>query len=230
MTTAEHETAIKNVLDFWFVTASKKWFGPDASQFDKPITEKFGSLVEHARLTDELEKTWTNTASGSLALVLLLDQFTRNIYRPGSHPTPGLSWSGDAKALKIAAESLSKGYDREVQEKYASMTGVGYHHRQFFYLPFMHAEELCSQVACVALFENMAKELELKKIQKKNKGEKWNQDEQDLLEMVDFGVSFAIRHRDCVAKLGRFPARNEPLGRASTEEDKKYLQEHPQGF
>ncbi|GAM89486.1 hypothetical protein ANO11243_075250 [Dothideomycetidae sp. 11243] len=198
------DPTIAKILDFWFGLPTQEWFG---DKHDEYITKNFAKLVDKARLTAELDEEWTRTPSGSLALILLLDQFTRNIFRPKSHPDPALSWSGDSKAHELALRAISKGWDIEIMKQNATHANRGYSHRTFFYLPLMHAEDMTSQIACCALSQNMAHELE-----------------------TAYGLTFAIRHRDCIAAFGRFPGRNESLGRSSTEEEKRFLESHPEGF
>lgn len=227
-TAPNHDQDIKDVLDFWFGQTPKQWFG--SSEHDEYITSRFGPLVEKARLTDELDQHWLSTPSGSLAMIILLDQFTRNIFRPGNHPEPGLSWSGDAKALQIASESIAKGYDLQVQKEFASGPMQGQAHRYFFYMPFMHAEDLPSQVASCALFEVMQKEGQIAALQRKMEGKEDTEEDKAMIDWMNTAVPFATKHRDCVAAVGRFPKRNEPLGREHTEKEKKWLEEHPHGF
>ncbi|GAM91556.1 hypothetical protein ANO11243_096080 [Dothideomycetidae sp. 11243] len=224
---AQQDPAIRKVPDFWFSLPPEDWF---SDKQDKYIIDNFSSYVDKARLTDELDGTWTSTPSGSLALVLLLDQFTRNIYRPGNHPEPGLSWSCDKKALKVATNAIAKGWDRKVQQEHSSQRGRGYIHRRFLYLPFMHAEDMQSQTACCALCENLALELEVEYLQKQARGEEETKEDEAFRKRMRGDVAFAERHRDCVAMHGRFPKRNEPLGRESTEAEKKFLEENPDGF
>lgn len=95
----------------------------------------------------------------------------------------------------------------------------------------MHAEDLPSQVAAVSLSETMARECEIVKLQKQIEGKDETEAEKWLREwLVDQSIPFAKLHRNCVAQLGRFPKRNEPLGREHTEEERKFLEEHPNGF
>lgn len=223
------DPAITEILDFWFSLAPSLWF-QDSAQLDKPITSRFGHLVERARLTDELDATWLSTPSGSLALIILLDQFTRNIFRPGNHPNPGLSWSGDAKALRIATQSIAKGFDRQIQSEFASHPKAGFTHRYFFYMPFMHAEDPVAQVASCALFENLKRECEISGLQKRLAGEEETEAEKELRQWMQMAVPFAIQHRDCIAAMGRFPKRNKPLGREESEAERKWLEEHPNGI
>lgn len=229
-TTAPTDPAINEILHFWFEDLSfDDWF-MDSAKHDQTITTRFSSLVEKAR-TSELDNTWLSTASGSLAMIILLDQFSRNIYRVGNHPDPGLSFSGDAKALRVASQSISKGFDRQIQREFAHTSKLGKTHRYFFYMPFMHAENLPSQVAAVSLAETMAQECEVVRLQKQIAGEEETETEKWLREwLVNQSIPFAKMHMNCVAQLGRFPKRNEPLGREYTEEERKFLEEHPKGF
>lgn len=228
-TISSPDPAIAEILDYWFSMTNKEWFQGGADQ-DKTIIDRFAPLVEKARLTDELDATWLSTASGSLAMIILLDQFTRNIFRVGNHPEPGLSWSGDAKAQRIAVESIAKGFDKQVQQEYASSNMAGAAHRYFFYMPFMHAEDMISQIASCALFDGMKHECEVAKMQRQLEGKEETEQEKALQAWMEMAVPFAIKHRDCVAANGRFPKRNEPLRRETTEAEKRYLEEHPHGF
>ncbi|KAK5943154.1 hypothetical protein PMZ80_004160 [Knufia obscura] len=227
--TSAPDPAIQEILDFWFGMNPQDWFMGGPNQ-DKIITERFSHLVEKARLTDELDKAWTSTPAGSLALVLLLDQFTRNIYRVGNHPEPGLSFSGDAKALRVASQAIAKGYDRQMQKDNASKMLMGLPFRYFFYIPFMHAEDLAAQVACGALYEVMKQELEVSKAKREAEGRAETEEEKQVGEAINAGVDFAKKHLDCILAVGRFPKRNEPLGREHKEVDKEWLEKYPDGF
>lgn len=226
MATVAPHPAINKILDFWFSLPVLDWF---SDKHDDYITKNFGALVEKAINTDELDG-WTETPSGSLALVLLLDQFTRNIYREGKHPNPGLSWAGDKKALSIASEAVAKGWDKAVQQEFAASEGFGYSHRNFFYLPFEHAENLECQIASCALAEAMQLEVENKRLQKLASGEQETEQDKACAMQATRTLQFALKHRDCIAAIGRFPKRNEPLGRQSTHAEKRWLEEKPEGF
>ena len=123
----------RDVLDFWFEAGPKKWYAKDDA-FDKAIVEKFqhaNKLGRAGGLDD-----WTETTEGMLALIILLDQFSRNMYR-GS---PDM-FAADAKALTLAKEAVARGIDAEVPQQV----------RQFIYMPFMHSERLDDQQKCVKL-------------------------------------------------------------------------------
>lgn len=137
---------VDDVLEFWFAdigdsfeVASQNaiWYGADEA-VDRQIKQQFGQWVDVA-LEGKL-KHWQCAASSSLALVLLLDQFTRNIYRRSRK-----AFSGDEQARDIVRHGLALGYDRQ-------MTLV---QRSFFLMPFEHSESLADQELGVALFQQL---------------------------------------------------------------------------
>ena len=140
----------EEVLSYWFPEGindadlealrreGKRWMqgGPEV---DKEITERFGDVLEQAR-RGELNH-WAHTPRGRLALIIVLDQFSRNIYR-GSP----LSYAQDAKALKLALEGVELGMDRE-------LTPI---ERRFFWLPLGHSEDLALHERSVRYAEEEA--------------------------------------------------------------------------
>ena len=114
------------------------WF-TKSDAVDREIAHQFGDHVEEAK-AGELDH-WAQTAEGTLALLIVLDQFTRNIWRGKPE-----SFSGDEKALALAKLALSEGRDAQV----ASVA------RMFFYLPLEHAEDMACQNASVAAFAQLA--------------------------------------------------------------------------
>jgi uncharacterized protein (DUF924 family) len=126
----------EEVLSYWFPIdfsnadpetrrrQGQRWMagGPEV---DREITERFGEVLERAR-RGELDH-WADTARGRLALIVVLDQFSRNVYR-GSP----LSYAQDEKALRLAVEGIELGMDRE----------LGAMERMFFWLPLGHSEDL----------------------------------------------------------------------------------------
>ena len=139
------------VLDFWFGPADdpahdqprRAWFAKDAA-FDAEIARRFGALVEDA-LAGRLDGWITRPIDPrpALALLILLDQFTRNIFRG----TPR-AFAGDARALQIARAMVASGADRALSSL----------QRSFVYLPFEHAEDLSHQRTAVQLFEQLARD------------------------------------------------------------------------
>ena len=137
---------IEVVLQFWFgelnrgfpVTERKQlwWFGDDA--MDRLIEEQFGHQVRQA-LWGQLDD-WSGQPRGRLALIILLDQFTRSIYRGAAD-----AFAGDLRAEQLCRKGIEKGHDLALEES----------ERLFFYMPLEHAEDLSAQNLCVAQLEGM---------------------------------------------------------------------------
>lgn len=122
-----------DVLDFWWQAGAAKWFARD-DKFDRRCRETFTAAIE-AAAAGELDH-WSDSADGALALILLLDQMPRNIYRG----TPE-AFKADGKAVEIAQKALDKGFDRAFPKDA----------RGFFYLPFEHSEDMAHQERSVDL-------------------------------------------------------------------------------
>src|SRR5690625_1071841 len=125
---------IARVLEFWLDEVGPEgWYAVDEA-VDRRIAEEFGELMEEARHGRLIH--WRATPLGALALLILLDQFPRNVSRgrPEAH-------RADARARAVAKASIACGLDLRVE-------GPG---RQFFYLPLMHSESLPDQDRCVRL-------------------------------------------------------------------------------
>ena len=139
---------IADIHKFWFgaLDASglatpeqqRLWFSGSA-QTDVEMAQRFGSLVKRA-LTGELD-TWAANDDGLVALILLLDQFTRNIYRG----TPR-AFAGDNRALNLASNALAA-------DRHRALPAI---HRVFLYLPLEHSEDMALQEKCVRLFTELA--------------------------------------------------------------------------
>ena len=166
------------VLDFWFGADPQKWFSRDDA-FDAAVVERFLPTYEAAaagRLAG-----WEAAPESALALVIVLDQFSRNMFRG----TPR-SFATDGQALAVAKRAVDRGFDRAVELP----------KRNFFYMPFMHSENLADQERCVDLSRQYSDENTLK---------------------------FAKLHADIIRRFGRFPHRNAVLGRITTGEEQAFL-------
>jgi uncharacterized protein (DUF924 family) len=140
-------TIFEEILDFWFgdsldsldAIAGRKglWF-VQSDAFDRSIEVRFGSLPDRA-LRGEFDG-WSREPRPALALVLVLDQFPRNLYRGNPR-----SFESDSKACEIALIAIKAGFDRKLHPLEAS----------FLYLPLEHSEELHRQDRSVMLFENL---------------------------------------------------------------------------
>lgn len=185
-------------MDFWFREAvdpddsieewNKVWFGDD-EKFDQAIRSRFASLPDLA-LSGQLN-SWLDHAGGALALVLVLDQFPRNIYRGSAQ-----CFAYDGKAQEVADLAVERAYDQALRPIEAV----------FLYMPFEHAEDIDKQRSCVSLVRKL--------VERAPQGQK---------EDFENYVSYAVRHHDIIERSGRFPHRNEILGRAMTDEERDYL-------
>ncbi len=135
-------TTPADILTFWFeddrTIPREKWFKRDAA-FDEQIRARFGALTDHAA-AGALDP-WAATPDSALALLIVLDQFPRNLYRASAR-----AFAADAHARTIAREAvLKRGFDRDFSNPA----------RAFLYLPFEHSEDRGEQDISVALFEGM---------------------------------------------------------------------------
>ncbi len=131
----------KDILYFWFEqTQPPQWFQVNPA-FDTEIQERYGDVYDKA--SRGIFDDWKNDSDGCLALVLLLDQFPRNMFRGTAK-----AFASDGKALVISKYALSKGFDQVLSPM----------KRRFLYLPFEHSENLNDQRKCVDLFEKMKKD------------------------------------------------------------------------
>jgi len=196
---------IETILDFWFGTAGDDavvakdqaalWWSKNETHDDE-IRRRFEDDVR-AAAHGELDP-WAATARGRLALIILLDQFPRNIYRETAQ-----AFAYDERALVLTLEGLERGTDRELRPI----------ERVFFYLPLEHSESLAHQERSVECFGALLASVPAER-------------ENTFKEYMDF----AIRHRDIIARFGRFPHRNEILERASTAEELAFLAEPGSSF
>jgi uncharacterized protein (DUF924 family) len=124
-----------DIVTFWRAAGEKRWFEKDDA-FDAAIRLKF-EPTHHAAARGEYGH-WIENADGGLALLILLDQFPRNLYRGSAH-----SWASDPLARRVAADAIERSHHRSFEANL----------RQFFYLPFEHSEDLADQARGVALCE-----------------------------------------------------------------------------
>jgi uncharacterized protein (DUF924 family) len=185
------------VLEFWFGSKDDpeygrfrdEWFRKDPD-FDASVTARFADLYEEA--TSGGLDGWRDDAESVLALVIVLDQFPRNMFRGD-----GRTHAADGKALETAAYAVEHALDRELPA----------FQQMFLYMPFMHSEDVEDQRRSVELFERLA-------------------DEPGAPDVT----SYAVGHRDIVERFGRFPHRNEILGRTTTPEEAEFLKTEGSSF
>ncbi|MEP3277916.1 MAG: DUF924 family protein [Stappiaceae bacterium] len=167
-----------DVLSFWWQAGPEKWFQSDDA-FDEAIRSQFGGLYEQA-FAGTLDH-WAEAPHGALALVIVLDQFPRNMFRKSPK-----AFQSDQKALSVANRAV----DRNFHLAFPAPA------RDFFFMPFEHAEDMEAQEKAVDLFRAYC-------------------DEQ--------GHLYALIHMDVIRRFGRFPHRNDVLGRQSSESEIAFL-------
>ena len=178
-------------MKFWFANGERdaRWF-EKSDAFDAEIRSRFFALHELAA-SGGLD-AWKETAGDCLALIVVLDQFPRNMFRG----TPR-AFATDAQALETARLAVARGYDRAMTPS----------ERMFMYLPFEHSESLEDQETSCRLNEPLA-----------------------AFPATHDVYRYAVRHREIVARFGRFPHRNAALGRPSTPEESEFLKQPGSGF
>ena len=199
-----------DILAFWFEGIDdstpidkgkrpfKKWFTKDAA-LDQEIRERFEDDLNNARAGKY--RKWEQSPPGALALVLLYDQFTRNMYRD----TPGM-YRTDVLAHELTLQ-LTSGQ----KERTLSLI-----ERVFVYMPLMHAEDIKSQHLSAQYFRELAEES-----RDKSPGN---------THYYNYSLDYANRHRAIIERFGRFPRRNKILGRTSTPEEIEFLKKPGSGF
>lgn len=194
----------ETLLHVWFgppsrppLETSKQWFTKNEA-FDESLRSQFGETLE-AGVRGELD-AWKSTPRGRLALIVLFDQISRNIFRGTSR-----SFAQDPLALAQSLASLANGEDR-------LLTAV---ERYFVLMPLMHAEDVAMQHQCIAKFEQLAAE---------------NPEPEDVHKLLINALDYARRHAVIVERFGRFPHRNGILGRESTAEEKEFLTQPGSSF
>ena len=166
----------QSVLNFWFKEIEPKQHWVKDPAFDNLIKKRFGGLLNVA-IKCELF-WWRDSAQGRLAEIIVLDQFSRNIYRD----TPQ-AFAQDALALVLSQEACSLGLDKELAKNEIP----------FLYMPYMHSESKVVHVEAERLFRQTG------------------------------NFDFELKHKSIIDKFGRYPHRNEILGRESTAEEIEFL-------
>lgn len=175
------------VLAYWFGAGmAERWYKRDPV-FDDEVRRRLLPLHQRAA-AGELDG-WQDSAQSALALIILLDQVPRNLYRDDPR-----AFATDAKALSVTRRALEGGLDRELSQV----------ERLFLYLPLEHCESLKEQQLCCELVGAL------------DQNPEWH--------------DYAIQHRDIVARFGRFPHRNDLLGRETTPEEADFLEQPGSSF
>jgi len=129
----EAQVAPADILAFWRDAGPKRWYTPDEA-FDAEVRRRFLGLWQCAA-AGELA-SWQGSDDGALALVIVLDQFPRNLFRDDIR-----TYASDAQAREVAQHAIDRGVDARIDPAL----------REFLYLPFMHSEHLADQLRCIEL-------------------------------------------------------------------------------
>jgi uncharacterized protein (DUF924 family) len=175
-----------DVIDFWFEESGPEKWWEKHPEFDRLIESRFGAL--HNRAVHCELFNWRATPTGRLAEIIVLDQFSRNIFRDSPK-----AFAYDAVALALAQEAVSL-------DIHLSLAGP---RRAFLYMPYMHSESREIHEIAVELFSDPE---------------------------VAGNRDFELRHKAIIDRFGRYPHRNEILGRESTAEELAFLQEPGSSF
>ena len=175
-----------DVLNFWFSENIKPLWFKKSTDFDREIKQRFLDTYQRGK-TGALND-WCNSSKNILALIIVLDQFPRNMFRN----TPQ-AFATDDRAVELTKYAVNNNYQQDLSPE----------EQAFLYMPLMHSENKQDQEKCVELFTKLGREDNLK---------------------------FANKHQEIIDRFGRFPHRNEILGRESTSEEKEFLTQPGSSF
>ncbi len=174
------------VLGFWFdQLRPADWYKKDAA-LDDLIRRRFSSLHRAASCCELYG--WRASPEGRLAEIIVLDQFSRNIFRGDAR-----AFAQDALALGLAQEAVASGVAAHLHP----------HRRGFLYMPFMHSESSLIHRRAVQLFSEPG---------------------------LEYSLNFELRHKAIIDRFGRYPHRNQVLGRPSTPEEQRFLEQPGSSF
>lgn len=197
VSTGSKMSPIEQILNFWFGNpesasygkSRKVWFSKDPN-FDQDIRDRF--LPDYEAAAAGKYNGWTASPDGCLALILLFDQFPRQLFRGDRR-----AFATDAQALATAQQAIAQDFDQALLPV----------QRVFIYLPFEHSENLEHQRLSVELFRQLS----------------------DHPETADM-LPYAVRHQEIIERFGRFPHRNQILGRTTTPEEAEFLKQPGSSF
>lgn len=176
----------QQVLDFWFEEIEPEmWWRKDAD-LDAAIKQRFHDALKQAKQGELFG--WRETPAGRLAEIIVLDQFSRNIYR--NQPE---SFAQDPMALVLAQEAVAADIHKQLPQQ----------QRAFLLLPYMHSESAAIHQQAVPLFKEFTQQT---------------------------NYDFELKHQQIIDKFGRYPHRNEVLGRQSTTEEIEFLKQPGSSF
>lgn len=175
----------QDIINFWFSEISPKQWWNGGDEFDALVKHRFLSTLEQA--AEGKLASWRDTAKGRLAEIIVLDQFSRNIYRHSP-----AAFAQDKMALQLSQEAVAVG----------ALATLNKDQRAFLLMPYMHSESAAVHKEAVLLFKTQAPN----------------------------NLDFELRHKAIIDRFGRYPHRNQILGRDSSAEEIEFLQQPGSSF
>ena len=175
-----------DVLDFWFNQLQPADWWKKSTELDATIQKRFGEL--HRQASQGELFAWRNEPKSSLAEIIVLDQFSRNIFRDSAE-----AFAQDPQALTLSQHAIAKGFDQKLEQA----------ERQFLYMPYMHSESVVIHEEAVKLYSALED---------------------------GYGHEFELKHKVIIDRFGRYPHRNQVLGRESTQEEQEFLKQPGSSF
>lgn len=176
----------EEVIQFWFREIDPKLWWKKDEGFDQLLKDRFGALLQQAALGELYH--WRQHAHGRLAEIIVLDQFSRNIYRGTAQ-----AFAQDTAALILAQEAVASDALQQLNDS----------ERNFLLMPYMHSESKIIHEQAATLFREFAPQN---------------------------NYEFELKHKIIIDRFGRYPHRNDILGRESTPEEIEFLKLPGSGF
>lgn len=184
--TDAHHLHPQTILDFWFEEIDSSCWFTQSDSFDAMLRDRFQGW-HYCAAQGELF-SWRSTPQGQLAEIVILDQFSRNLFR--NQPQ---AFAYDGMALVLAQAAIAAGAPIQ----------LSLDQRRFLYMPFMHSESLIIHDMALHLFSEPG---------------------------MEFNLDYERQHRAIIARFGRYPHRNQVLGRHSSAEELAFLAEPGSSF
>lgn len=179
-------TTPQDVLHFWFQELDPQMRFAKNAELDRKIRDRF--LPTYRDVAAGKTTSWRNTPEGRLAEIIVLDQFSRNMFRDSPE-----AFAADSLALELAQAAVAAGADQKLATE----------QKAFLYMPYMHSEDRKVHERAVELFSQQG---------------------------LEYNLRFEYAHKKIIDRFGRYPHRNEVLGRPSTPEELAFLQEEGSSF
>ena len=176
----------QQIISFWFEEIKPQQRFIKDLAFDQMLTSRF-AIIHQMASKCELSH-WRSSIEGRLAEIIVLDQFSRNIYRDKPE-----AFACDSLALALAQEAIATELHHSLPTD----------RKAFLYMPFMHSESKVIHQTAVTLFSEQG---------------------------LEFNLDYEVKHKAIIDRFGRYPHRNQVLGRSSTKEEIEFLKQPGSSF